>query len=371
MNERARPRGLSVRMQLTLSYAAFIVVVGVAFFGVGFLLLRFVPDESLMTVDGAGFAPTRSDLLEVFVRYALLALVVLAALGLGGGWFVAGRMLTPLTRITEVARLARVGSLDQRIRMPGRQNELAELADTFDEMLGRISLSVDEQRRFAANASHELRTPHAVIRTMLEVARADPDGRDIDVLLGRIDEMNERSIVLTEALLTLADADNHGSDFTDLDLAPLVEASVDELGATAARCGVRVETRLAPATVRGDETLLRQLVGNLVQNAIVHNNAGGRVDVSTTSTPNGDVVLEVGNTGDRVDEAALATYTEPFTRGGGRTRRTDTQHVGSGLGLAIVASIVRVHAATLELVPRDDGGLIARATFTSKQPLDR
>ena len=371
MTERTRPRGLSVRMQLTLSYAAFIVVVGIAFFGVGFLLLRFVPDEALVTVDGTGFAPTRSDLLEVFVRYALLALVLLAALGLGGGWFVAGRMLTPLTRITEVARLARDGSLDQRIQMPGRQNELAELADTFDEMLGRVGLAVDEQRRFAANASHELRTPHAVIRTMLEVARADPDGRDVDVLLSRIDEMNERSIVLTEALLTLADADNHSADLTDLELAPLVSASVDELGETASRAGVHVEMRLAPAAVRGDETLLRQLISNLVQNAIVHNKAGGRVDVSTTSTPNGDVVLEVGNTGDRVDEAALATYTEPFTRGGGRTRRADTQHVGSGLGLAIVASIVRAHGATLELAPRYDGGLIARVIFTSNRSLER
>jgi two-component system sensor histidine kinase VanS len=371
MNEHARPRGLSVRMQLTLSYAAFIVVVGVAFLVVGFLLLRFVPDESLVLVDSGGPAPTRSDLREVFVKYVLWALVLLAVLGLGGGWIVAGRMLKPLTRITAAARAARDGSLDHRIRMPGRQNELAELADAFDEMLDRVQLSVDEQRRFAANASHELRTPHAVIRTMLEVARADPEGRDVDRLLSRIDEMNERSVVLTEALLTLADADHHEGRLDVVDLIPLVTSVVAEFTAAAEAAEIRIGVELAPGTVRGEPTLLRQLVTNLVQNAIVHNHAGGEVRVSTAHTPDGGVVLTVGNTGAWIDAAALATFTEPFTRGAGRTRRPGGQHVGSGLGLAIVASIARVHDATLTLSPQNGGGLRAEVAFPSVTAADR
>jgi two-component system sensor histidine kinase VanS len=359
---RRRPAGLSVRAQLTLSYAAFVVIVGVAFFFVGFLLLRFVPDGNLLTGTG-GFVPTRSDLLDVFVKYAVLALVLLAIIGLGGGWLLAGRMLGPLGRITATARLARDGRLDQRIRMPGRQNELAELADAFDDMLDRVQLSVEEHRRFAANASHELRTPHAVIRTMLEVARADPEGRDVDVLLGRIDQMNERSIVLTEALLTLADADHDTARLTTLDLVPVTSAVIDENTETADQAGVRISTQLAPGIVRGDETLLRQLISNLVQNAIVHNRADGTVQVSTARAPHGGMVLEVTNTGAPLDEEALATFTEPFTRGAGRTRRRGERHVGSGLGLAIVASVARVHGATLDLTPRDGGGLRARVTF--------
>jgi two-component system sensor histidine kinase VanS len=317
-----------------------------------------------------GFLPTRSDLYEVFVRYVSLALLVLTVLGLGGGWIVAGRMLTPLTRITEAARLARDGSLDHRIRMPGRQNELAELADMFDEMLGRVQLSVDEQRRFAANASHELRTPHAVIRTMLEVARADPGGRDVETLLSRIDEMNERSIVLTEALLTLADADHHQGGLTVVDLAPVVSAVADELHGTAEFAGVSMSTQLAPGTVRGDLTLLRQLVTNLVQNAIVHNQPGGSVQVTTAETPVGGMLLEVSNTGGHIDDAALATFTEPFTKGAGRIRRADG-HVGSGLGLAIVGSIARVHGADLTLTPREGGGLRARVAFPEAVPTSR
>jgi two-component system sensor histidine kinase VanS len=361
MSERDRPRGLSVRMELTLSYAAFIVVVGIAFFVVGFLLLRFVPDGNLTMVDG-GFVPARADLLKVFVRYALLAMLLLAVLGLGGGWILAGRMLKPLTRITEAARLVRDGSLDQRIRMPGRRNELTDLADTFDEMLARVQLSVDEQRRFAANASHELRTPHAVIRTMLEVARADPEGRDVDRLLGRIAEMNERSIVLTEALLALADSDNHDGRLTSLDLASTATTVVGELAGSAEEAEVLLAVHTNEAPVRGDSILLRQLVSNLVQNAIVHNHARGSVEVSTTRTPAGGSILEVNSTGAQLDEATLATFTEPFVRGAGRTRRVDG-HVGSGLGLAIVASIVTLHGANLELTPRDGGGLHARVEF--------
>jgi two-component system sensor histidine kinase VanS len=357
-----RPSGLSVRARLTVSYAAFIVVVGIAFVVVGFLLLRFVPDGNSVSA-GGGYVPNRSDLLTVFVNYTSWALLLLAAVGLGGGWIVAGRMLRPLTRITAAARLARDGSLDHRIHLPGRQNELAELADTFDDMLGRVQLSVDEQRRFAANASHELRTPHAVIRTMLEVAQLDPEGRNVDVLLSRITEMNERSIVLTEALLSLADADRHQDPLIVVDLGSLSSAVVDELAEIAAQANVRIDAQIVAVKVRGDSTLLRQLVANLVQNAVVHNHANGSVHVSTGLTPDGAIVLEVDNTGEPLDEATLATLTEPFARGAARTRRANGHHVGSGLGLAIVASIARVHSATLVLSPRPGGGLHARVLF--------
>jgi two-component system sensor histidine kinase VanS len=360
----SRPPGLSVRVQLTLSYAAFMVLVWIALFAVGFLLLRFVPEANLQTVTGPSvIAPRRSDLVDVFVRYAVWTLLLLTVLGLGGGWLVAGRMLEPLTRITGAARLVRDGSMEHRIRLPGRSNELTDLADTFDDMLDRVQQSVDEHRRFAANASHELRTPHAVIRTMLEVARARPQGPDVDRLLQRIAETNERSIVLTEALLDLADMDHHRRALVSLDLDEIVSTEVAENADDAAGAGLDVVAQLDGGTVRGDQTLLRQLVSNLLRNAIVHNITDGSVRVSTRRDSSGFTVLEVANTGPIIDSAALKTFMEPFTRGGGRARRTGERSAGSGLGLAIVASIAHVHDATLALSVLEKGGITVRVTF--------
>ncbi|BDI21785.1 HAMP domain-containing sensor histidine kinase [Herbiconiux sp. L3-i23] len=352
---------MSLRVQLTLSYAAFTGVVGVAIFAIGFLLLRFVPDSNLDL--SGGFSPSRSDLTEVFVKYAVWALVALAVIGLVGGWILAGRMLTPLTRVTDAARLVRDGSLDHRIRMPGAGNELTDLADTFDDMVARVQASVEEQRRFAANASHELRTPHAVIRTMLEVAQADPDGRDVDALLRRIAEMNERSIVLTEALLDLARADARNRLTEVVDLAAVVGRVVEGFAADASKRDIRVSADLDAAAVVGDETLLRQLVTNLVQNAVAHTPASGEVWVSVARARDGVAALSVANTGPALDAATAATFVEPFVRGAGRARRRGDEHVGSGLGLAIVASIARAHDASLEIAPRDGGGLRVRVTF--------
>ena len=217
-----RAPGLSVRIKLTLSYAGFLVVAGIALFAVGFLLLRFVPEGSL-TVDGGGFAPNRTNLVEVFVRYAWWAMGLLVVFGLVGGWLLAGVVLRPLDRITDAARQARDGHLDHRVSLPGSRDELTDLADTFDAMLDRVQHTIDEERRFAANASHELRTPHAIIRTMVEVAQADPDGRDVDVVLQRIGATNERAIASTEALLMLARVGRGGAlEMSAVDLASVV-----------------------------------------------------------------------------------------------------------------------------------------------------
>ena len=140
----------------------------------------------------------------MFVRYAWWAMGLLVVFGLVGGWLLAGVVLRPLDRITDAARRARDGDLDHRVALPGRRDELTDLADTLDAMLDRVEHTIDEERRFAANASHELRTPHAIIRTMVEVAQADPAGRDVDAVLERIGATNDRAIASTEALLTLA-----------------------------------------------------------------------------------------------------------------------------------------------------------------------
>ena len=176
-----RAPGLSVRLKLTLSYAGFLILAGALLLAAVWLfLLRYVPDRALLVDEGTplhGVFPVRSNLLHVFAPRAAAVLAILLVVGLLGGWLLAGRMLAPLTRITDATRIAATGSLSHRIRLPGRRDEFRELADAFDAMLERLEAHVAEQRRFAANASHELRTPLAITQTLLDVARTDPKRR--------------------------------------------------------------------------------------------------------------------------------------------------------------------------------------------------
>ncbi|SDO84889.1 two-component system, OmpR family, sensor histidine kinase VanS [Pedococcus dokdonensis] len=348
----ARAPGLSVRLKLTLSYAGFLMAAGgVLLATVWVFLLRYVPTSSSF---GPGpFSPSRQDLQDAFSPWAGRAMAFLLVFGLVGGWFLAGRMLAPLSRITDATRLATSGTLSHRIRLEGRNDEFRELADAFDTMLARVEARVAEQQRFAANASHELRTPLAVTQTLLDVARKDP-GADPRELVDRLQVVTTRAIDLTEALLVLSRADQRSFAREDVDLSLLAEDAAETLLPMAERRGVSVETSGAPALAAGSPTLLQQMTTNLVHNAIVHNLAEhGRVWVST-ETRQGSVTLSVENTGGHLSQALVSTLREPFQRGVGRTR---SDHAGVGLGLAIVDTIVRAHDGTLTLTPRQDGGL--------------
>ena len=350
-----RRPGPSVRLKLTLSYASFLMVAGILLLAtVWVFLLRYVPER---TRTGPGlpgpFSPTRSDLLDAFAPRAFQALVILLVVGLVGGWLLAGRMLAPLTRITEATRAAAAGSLSHRIRLEGRNDEFRELADAFDAMLARLEAHVAEQRRFAANASHELRTPLAITQTLLDVARKDPD-RDHAELVGRLHDVNARAIGLTEALLLLSRADQRSFTPERVDLSLCAEDAAETLLPLAEKRGVTIVTSGEPSPTRGSVTLLQQLTTNLLHNAIVHNLPdGGTVWITTTARPDG-VVLAVENTGELLAAPFVATLTEPFQRGAGRTR---THDAGVGLGLAIVDSITRAHDGTLTLTTRPSGGL--------------
>lgn len=350
-----RRRGLSARMKLTLSYAGFLMIAGVLLLAVvSLFLLRYVPD---VQINANTRVPNRSDLVRAFVPPTIAALIFLLALGLVGGWFLAGRMLVPLTRLNEAARLAAEGSLSHRVDMPGPKDEFRDLSDVFDTMLARLEAHVEEQRRFASNASHELRTPLSISQTMLEVARDDPD-RDVDVLIDRLQDVNTRAIDLTEALLLPARAERGSFERERVELALLAEEAVEGLHPLADRRGVTLDIRGTTALVDGSPALLQQLVMNLVHNAIVHNVAvGGSVEVSTELTPK-DAVVVVENTGEMIPAHLLATLREPFQRGAGRFRSDDAHHAGTGLGLAIAEGITRAHGGTLQLELRDGGGLI-------------
>ena len=357
-----RDQGPSVRLKLTLSYAGFLLLAGVLLLAVVWVfLLRYVPDGVLVTTDfprrpGSGpglFVPNRSDLQRAFVPRAAAALAFLLVLGLAGGWFLAGRMLAPLTRITDATRVAATGSLSHRIQLPGRTDEFRELADAFDGMLGRLEAHVAEQRRFAANASHELRTPLTVTQTLLDVARKDPD-RDTGELIDRLHAVNTRAIGLTEALLLLARADQRAFPREPVDLSLVAEEATEALLLLAEARGLTIETSGDVAPTVGSHPLLLQMATNLIHNAVVHNLPGPGTVWVRTSADRRSVTLTVENTGEQLAPDLVGTLAEPFRRG---TERVHTDQAGVGLGLAIVTSIVAAHDGTLTLAPRPGGGL--------------
>jgi two-component system sensor histidine kinase VanS len=353
-----RAPGLSARLKLTLSYAGFLMLAGALLLAaVWAFLLRYVPDRALLINEGTsvhGPFPIRSNLLHVFAPRAAEVLALLLVVGLVGGWLLAGRMLAPLTRITDATRVAATGSLSYRIHLPGRKDEFRELADAFDTMLARLDAHVAEQQRFAANASHELRTPLAVTQTLLEVARNDPK-LDVDALLDRLYAVNARAINLTEALLVLSRADQRAFSRAPVDLSLVAEEAAETLLPLAERRGITIETSAGTAPTYGSPALLLQLMSNLVHNAIVHNlPEEGRVWVTTSLQPSG-VALTVESTGEELTPEIVCRLAEPFQRG---TERILTDHAGVGLGLAIVQSIARAHDGTVTLSPRPAGGLI-------------
>ncbi|MFI9562761.1 sensor histidine kinase [Streptomyces rishiriensis] len=354
-----RAAGLSVRAKLTLSYAGFLMLAGVLLLAaVWVFLLRYVPERALMVTGSMdapdhGVFPVRSNLLRVFAPRAAAVFALLLAFGLVGGWILAGRMLAPMTRITDAARLASTESLSHRIRLPGRKDEFRELADAFDGMLARLEAHVAEQRRFAANASHELRTPLAISKALLDVARTDPH-HDAGEVVDRLHAVNTRAINLTEALLLLSRAGQRSFTREPVDLSLLADEAVETLVPLAEQRGVTIETDGDVAPTTGSQALLLQLCTNLVHNAIVHNLPGqGTVRVSTGVRP-GTVVLCVENSGEKLTPEAASTLTEPFQRG---TERVHADHAGVGLGLAIVKTITHAHDGTLTLTPRRAGGL--------------
>jgi two-component system sensor histidine kinase VanS len=357
-----RPPGPSVRLKLTLSYAGFLMVAGFLMLTAAWfagrprqsidVLLRYVPDTVIAAV--GELVPGRGAfLLRAYAPAAAIALAFLLVFGLVGGWWLAGRMLAPLRRITDATRKAAGGSLSHRIELPGRQDEFRELADTFDAMLAQLEAHLDEQRRFAANASHELRTPLTITQTLLDVARHDP-GRDVDALVDRLQVINTRAIDLTEALLLLTRAERRSFAREPVDLSLLAEEAAETLLPLAEKRGVTLETTGDVTPTVGSHALLLQMTTNLVHNAIVHNlPAGGAVWV-TTGARAGAATLVVENTGETLDAELVATLAEPFRRG---TDRVRTDHAGVGLGLAIVKSIAQAHDGTLTLAPRPGGGM--------------
>ena len=313
------------------------------------------PAELIERIKRAEQQERESTLNDLLTR-SLLALGLVGVGATGFGWLMAGRALRPLHDITATARRVADRSLHERIAMQGPEDELKELADTFDAMLARLDSAFAGQRRFVDNASHELRTPLAVNRTLLEVALADPDASaEVRRLATNLLAANARNEQLIEGLLLLARSDNELTERRPVDLAEIARHVLGLVAGAAADADVMLRPALEPLPTAGDPILLERVVLNLVENGIRHNKPGGWVSVNTG--PDG---LVVGNTGPVVPGYEVDSLFEPFRRL--PPHRADEQR-GLGLGLSIVRSIVVAHGGSVTLVPRRDGGLTVTARF--------
>ncbi|MET7357810.1 HAMP domain-containing sensor histidine kinase [Streptomyces sp. NPDC005562] len=303
----------------------------------------------------------RQHALDNLLSRSLLALLGLAVIAFAFGYAMAGRVLSPLGRITRTARRVAGTDLSRRIELDGPDDELKELSDTFDEMLDRLERAFTAQQRFVGNASHELRTPLAINRTLLEVSLSDPGAPPELHQLGKtLLATNERSEQLVEGLLLLARSDNQIVERKPVDLAEVADRAVDQVRAEADAKGVEIRGERAPAVVQGNGVLLERIALNLVQNAVRYNVPdAGWVEV-TTEAQHGQAVLVVSNTGPVVPAYEIDNLFEPFRRL--RTERTGSDK-GVGLGLSIARSVARAHGGRIIAEPREGGGLVMRVTL--------
>jgi signal transduction histidine kinase len=385
-----RPR-LTVRARLTLLYTGLFAVCGAIVLAVSYALVAQLGAPGLVPRPGSrgsipasigalclseqpgphpdkqllrqcifqllGAQQQRDLTLSHLLEYSLITLAVVVALAALLGWIFAGRALRPVHRITAAARAASERNLSARVAPSGPRDELRELAETFDAMLGRLEAAFEGQQRFIANASHELRTPLAVMRATADVVLDNPDSTpgDLRGMAADIRIAADHAEHLVATLLILARNERGLTVHEEVDLATVVEDVLD----AAALGDRRVHATLEPAVISGDPVLAERLVANLVDNAVRYNAAAGDIWISTRSAE-GSSELTVANTGSVISEADAERIFKPFQRLSDRT-----SHDGFGLGLAIVASIAAIHGGAVTARPRADGGLSVTVAIPS------
>ncbi|MEV4582490.1 HAMP domain-containing sensor histidine kinase [Nonomuraea jabiensis] len=358
-----QPARRSLQRRLALAYAAGIYAAGVfvvIFVDVplaGIHAARPVGGPSSSTITGTGSGISLPQLL----MGSAVALVVLIPVALALGWYVAGRFLHPLRAITTTAKVISAGDLHRRLDLGEPTDELTELGHTLDDLFARLQASFDAQRHFVANASHELRTPLAGLRTLLEVALADPDA-DAGTLRSACQEalaLGGHQERLVQALLALATSERGVTRWDTLDLAHVVGGVLASRRDQATATGIDLAEHLTPAVTDGDPRLIESLVANLIDNAIRHNHADGHVKV-TTQTSGTQVALTVTNSGPVIPGDQIQRLFQPFQKlAAERNGRGD----GYGLGLAIVNAVAQAHHATLTAGARPEGGLAVTVRF--------
>jgi signal transduction histidine kinase len=310
--------------------------------------------KRLIASTGLGANGQRESALRALQGASVIALGVLTIASVGLGWLISGRALSPVRSLTEAARRAAELRLGERLALTGPDDELKQLADTFDVMLERLDAAFTSQKRFVANAAHELRTPLTAMRTAIEVTLSKPTRTpdELEAMAARVKRSVERAEATIEALLTLATSELGPTAQETIDLATAAEDALDAAQAAIVDREIEVRAVLQPAHARGDRVLVERMIANLVENAVRHNTPRGWIDIRTTER-NGDAVLEIANTGPAIAPDQIPTLFEPFARADQRLHPTE----GVGLGLSIADAIARAHNATITARPRSGGGL--------------
>ncbi|WP_433475486.1 sensor histidine kinase [Spirillospora sp. CA-142024] len=370
-------------MRLTLLYGALFTVSGAALLAIMFLLFRrkaifmvlvpcygikeedcpYLPGSRPRTINPMVLLEQQQDALKhEFLVQSGIALAIMLVVSLLLGWFVAGRVLRPLRTMTTTVQHISARNVHERLAFAGPRDELKDLADTVDGLLGRLEAALDAQKRFVANAAHELRTPLTLERALLEETLTDRRAtiEAFRATFERVVAISDQQGRLLESLLTLATSERGLESRVPVDLAALTERVLAARPEPAAG-DPRLYPRIEPAATAGDPALVERLVANLVDNAVRYNVPGGSVDVVTGSR-DGQAVVSVSNTGPVVPPEQVARLLEPFQRLD-RSARGDGHH---GLGLSIAHAIALAHGGTLSALPRQDGGLVVQAAFPAE-----
>ena len=369
-----RAPAVSVRVRLAALYGSLFLVSGAALLALTYVLVRrATAGGSVTRITGGGVTPSGAraltatshtiDLHQMLVQSGI-ALAIMAIVSALLGWWVAGRVLAPLRAMTDATQQISEANLHERLALEGPRDELKNLADTIDGLLARLEAAFDAQRQFVANASHELRTPLAIMRTTLDVAVAKPEGvpAQTRALDANLRENLDRADRLLESFLTLAQA-QHGTvaDLEHVSLDELVTAALQVRRERIAANQIALHTSLESVHVEGSEMLLARMVENVVENAVLHNQPAGFIDISCQLAEN-RALLIVESTGAILDQHSVGELRQPFRRAGADRTRSKN---GFGLGLSIVAAIAAVHAGELELQARHQGGLRVLITLPS------
>jgi signal transduction histidine kinase len=289
-----------------------------------------------------------AETLDKLRFYMFGALGALFVASLGVGWVVAGRVLAPIGRITAVARDIQATDLARRIQLPGPEDELKQLADTFDAMLARLDAAFAAQRQFIADASHELRNPLAIIRTNVDVALADPDAspEELRQAIATVKRAGDRMTLLVDDLLALARRQQPTLEHEPVDLGAAVAEASDDFMVPAETRDIVLDRAIAPGVVvTGDREALKRVVANLLDNAVRLAPAGSRIRLATGSEGN-RAWIAVADEGPGISPDDQAHVFDRFWRADKARARADG---GTGLGLAIVRQIVESHGGEVRL----------------------
>lgn len=300
--------------------------------------------------------------LHALAVFSGVALCVMAAVSIALGWIMAGRILRPLRTMNATARNISATNLNERLALDGPDDELKELGETFNDLLARLEKSFESQRRFVANASHELRSPLARQRTLAQVALDDPDANVASLRAAheRVLASGAQQERLIEGLLTLARGEAGLPRRELVDLSVIVDSVVLTPLPEVDRLDLKVNTTIMPATLMGDPRLVERLVTNLVDNAMRHNVADGRVAVAARMQGL-RAVLSVVNDGPVIPPHDVGRLFQTFQRMA--RDRTGAHGEGVGLGLSIVQAIATSHGARIKAQARPEGGMAIEVSF--------